>query len=76
MLYCSEVTKELERLKFEEGTFLRRSVLKFHLLICKDCKKYEKDSISLDNILKAYKIDKIEKLTSQEIEEMTKKVLG
>lgn len=76
MLYCSEVTQELERLKFEEGTFIKRFLLRFHLLICKDCRRYESDSKALDHILKFQNPVNYSKLTSEEIEAMNKKIIG
>lgn len=76
MMLCAEVTKELERLNFEEGTRLRRLYLRFHLLICKGCKSYDHDSKALDKILKSYKTKQAEKLTSAELDVMVKRVIG
>lgn len=49
---CQEVTLDIERSAFERLSLMDRTGLRLHLAICKECRKYFKDSIVIDKLLK------------------------
>ena len=51
MKYCQEITEMLERSSVEKLSFMNTMNVKFHLIICKACKMYSKDSIAMDQLL-------------------------
>lgn len=51
MRNCSQITQEIEKLNFVKVSFWTKLEIKFHMLMCKACRNYLKDSKSLDRFL-------------------------
>lgn len=58
MLNCIEATMELERMKFEKTSLARKMSVKLHLMMCKACSNYRKDSAAIDKLLQEKGIEK------------------
>lgn len=52
MLNCIEATMELERMKFEKTSLVRKMSIKLHLMMCNACNNYRKDSVAIDKLIK------------------------
>ena len=51
MKYCQEITEMIERSKLERTSIMDKLSIRMHLLICKPCKVFSKDSAAMDQIL-------------------------
>ena len=77
MLNCKQVAELLSRRLDGPLNFSERVSLQFHLFICKLCKRYGKQLLFLENILKhcreqaeEFEDSRIESLSSEKREEM------
>jgi len=68
MKYCQDITEMMERQSVERLRLSDKIALRFHLFICKTCKRYYEDSKAMDILLKRrfkkidqYSFSKIEK---------------
>ena len=72
---CQEVSMDIERSAFERLSLKDRTGLRLHLAICKECRKYFKDSIVIDKLLKKkFKHLGDYSFTSQEKESLKQKI--
>ena len=56
MKTCEEITKDIERGFYQDLSLKERLAIKVHLVICKPCQNYEKDSNLIHELLlKKYK---------------------
>lgn len=70
MMKCSEATRKVEQMKFENIGWWQTFKVKFHLLICTACQKYSKDSEAIDRMIQISQ-DKSEKnYTTEEKKEL------
>lgn len=69
MLTCKEVTMELERMKFEKATVFKKLSVGMHLMMCKACSNYKKDSSTIDALLKE-KVQMENKFTDDEMDSL------
>lgn len=75
MLNCIEATLELERMKFENATIWKKISVKAHLMMCKSCTNYKKDSQVIDRILQGESLTQEDlRFTKKEIEELMLKL--
>lgn len=51
MAKCSEVTRKIEQMKFENIGWWGRLQVRLHLLICYACRNYLKDSKVIDQMI-------------------------
>lgn len=51
MKYCQDITEMIERTAVERLSFSDKMALRFHLMICKTCKRYFDDSKAMDALL-------------------------
>jgi len=49
--HCEEITLDLERANFERLSLMNRMEIRMHVAICPHCRKYFKDSKTLDKWL-------------------------
>ena len=66
MLTCKEATLEIERMKFEKPTVFKKLAVGMHLMMCKACFNYKKDSAAIDELLKE-KVRKEDEFTDDEM---------
>jgi hypothetical protein len=57
MMKCNEAGAMMEKEEFEKLPFMKRFSLRFHLMMCKCCKGYEKDVTPLNSIIKSANSD-------------------
>ena len=51
MKYCQDITEMIERAADIRLSFSEKMALRFHLFICKTCKRYSEDSKAMDILL-------------------------
>lgn len=68
MKYCQDITEMMERASVERLSISDKIALRFHLFICKTCKRYYEDSKAMDILLtrrfkkiNPYSFSKVEK---------------
>ncbi len=72
MKTCQEITLYIERGKFEKLSIKDKLAIKIHLLICKPCQNFNKDSKIIDELLKKkFKDFRKYKFTEEEKNKMT-----
>lgn len=54
MVTCKKATEMVERNNQKDLSKKELMILKFHLLLCKACKRYELQSRQIDTLLKKY----------------------
>ncbi len=75
MKTCQEITLDIERGKYEKLSISEKWAIKMHLIICKPCQDYEKDSALIDRLLrKRFKNLNQYKFTSEEKKELIKQL--
>lgn len=74
MTHCAKATEELERLKFEKGSFIAKLKVRMHLLICSACRKFKQDSDTIDSILQAKSQHNSFKLNENEKQRIISKI--
>lgn len=67
---CREITEKIEQLKFEDLGFWGRFKVKLHLLMCKACQNYLKDSNAIDRFIHAQQEKIIAKYSPEEKQEL------
>lgn len=51
MMKCSEATRKIEQMKFEDIGWWGQLKVRLHLLICFACRNYLKDSQAIDRMI-------------------------
>ena len=76
MKNCQDTTQDIERATFERLTLKDRLGLRLHLSMCKDCRRYFKDSKSIDKLLKK-RFSHLSKysFTKEEKDELKRKIV-
>ena len=75
MKYCQEITEMMERASVERISLSDRMALRFHLMICKACRRFSKDRLAID-VLLTNRFKKIDQYTFTKVEkENLKKML-
>ena len=75
MRNCKEITEQIEKENFKKLNWIRRIERTIHLILCKACRAYKKDSIALDSILeKRPKSNLNNQLTELEKQSMSKQL--
>ena len=72
MLNCKEATKLVVIKEFEKLSLKQLIALKFHLLVCKVCALFEKQSLELNKELKKIEEEKTFVLSLEKKEEIKK----
>ena len=67
MKYCQDITEMMERTAVERISFSDKIALRFHLFICKTCKRYYEDSKAMD-ILLSRRFKKIDQYSFTKLE--------
>lgn len=52
MKYCKDITELIEKSNVEKLSVSQKISIRFHVFICKTCKRYLSDSKALDILLK------------------------
>jgi predicted anti-sigma-YlaC factor YlaD len=52
MIDCKEAAYIIDSSPYKKTKFFKRIGLKFHLVMCPNCAKYQKDSQAVDHILR------------------------
>lgn len=77
MKNCEEITLDMERSAFQRLSMKDRLGLRMHISLCKECRKYFKDSLAINELLKKRFSHLSEyTFTQEEKDEMKRKVLG
>lgn len=77
MKNCEEITLDIERGHYEKLSVKELVSIKMHLVICKPCHNYKKDSDFIDQLLqKKYSEGAEEYIFSAEEKEAIKKACG
>ena len=67
MKYCQDITEMIERAADVRLSFSEKMGLRFHLFICKTCKRYYEDSKAMD-ILLSRRFKKIDQYSFTKLE--------
>lgn len=77
MKRCEEITRLNEQSKEEKLSFWDNVSVKLHLMICKFCKKFAKDSKYMDGLIsESLKNQKSHSLSDEEKAQLLKKLEG
>lgn len=76
MKNCQETTVYVERSGIERISFLDRFGMRFHLMLCPNCRKYVKDSKALDRLFPQSFEDTIHLEFTKEEKEQMKNLIG
>ncbi len=78
MKNCEDTTLDVERSSFERLSIKDRLALRMHLAMCPQCRKYFKDSTTIDTLLKKRfsHLGEEYKFTQEEKDEMKRKLAG
>lgn len=75
MKTCQETTMDLERDAFQRISWIDRLRLRMHLSICKQCRKYFRDSQAIDRLIhKSFQQPKEYSFSLEEKEAMKNKL--
>jgi hypothetical protein len=74
MKTCLEITEEIEKGKVVQNSVKEKVAIRLHLILCKKCNQYSKDSLILDRILKRPRPNSQYNYTQEEKDDLCVKV--